>query len=66
MKFFLLSLPKSGTYLFCEILKNLGFKYSNLHISTHNVMYQKNVFFNNLKILPDKYIKKKNLRDQLN
>ncbi|GIW47380.1 MAG: hypothetical protein KatS3mg078_1257 [Deltaproteobacteria bacterium] len=34
---FLLSIPKSGTYLIAKILENMGIENCNVHISTHNI-----------------------------
>ena len=54
---FILSLPKSGTYLMAAFLSELGLVDTEVHISMHNMQDNRGVATNVLKRTPGKFIR---------
>ena len=63
-KVFVLSLPKSGTYMWSNLLKQLGYKFSNKHIAYNfyqNIPHDREEFFNE----PQRFFVKSSLSESL-
>ena len=52
---FVQTVPKSGTYLVAEILKNLGVIFSGIHLSHWNLVDERNATLEQLRTNPDRF-----------